>query len=170
MSIDHLRAHWGLTRMPFSKDLAPSMLAATSAHNQAVARISWCIAESALGVITGEVGAGKTVATRAAISSLDVSRHTIIYIGNPAVGARGETLGQRRLFHRVATYRRRAGRPPRTSGPMFVAAGGSERYLPGRVSCEKPRALMSRKAGVSGGSFAGSRKFVSNENCRVGTP
>lgn len=89
MSIDHLRAYWGLTRMPFSKDLAPSMLAGTGAHNQAVARISWCISESALGVITGEVGAGKTVAARAALAGLDGSRHTIIYIGNPAVGARG---------------------------------------------------------------------------------
>lgn len=108
MSIDHLRAHWGLTRMPFSKDLAPTMLAATGAHNQAVARISWCIAESALGVITGEVGAGKTVATRAAISSLDLSRHTIIYIGNPAIGARGiyttiiSTLGGTPRFHKAA--------------------------------------------------------------------
>ena len=34
MSIDRLRAHWGFTRMPFSKDLAPSMLATTSAHGE----------------------------------------------------------------------------------------------------------------------------------------
>jgi type II secretory pathway predicted ATPase ExeA len=40
-------------------------------------------------VITGEVGAGKTVAVRAALAGLDPSRHTIIYLGNPAVGARG---------------------------------------------------------------------------------
>ena len=26
MTIDRLRAHWGFTRMPFAKDLAPSML------------------------------------------------------------------------------------------------------------------------------------------------
>ncbi|MDH3684556.1 MAG: AAA family ATPase [Acidimicrobiia bacterium] len=108
MSIDRLRAHWGLTRMPFGKDLAPAMLADTSAHNEAVARIGWCISEAALGVITGEVGAGKTVAARAAISSLDLSRHTIIYIGNPAIGARGiyttiiSTLGGTPRFHKAA--------------------------------------------------------------------
>lgn len=108
MSIDHLRGYWGLTRMPFSKNLAPTMLAATGAHSEAVARIGWCIAESALGVITGEVGAGKTVAIRAAISSLDLSRHTVIYIGNPAIGARGiyttiiTTLGATPRFHKAA--------------------------------------------------------------------
>ncbi len=32
MSIDRLRSHWGLTRMPFGKDLAPSMLHAHRAH------------------------------------------------------------------------------------------------------------------------------------------
>ncbi len=58
MSIDRLRAHWGFTRMPFSKDLAPSMLATTGAHSEAVARIGWCVEEDALGVVTGEVGRG----------------------------------------------------------------------------------------------------------------
>jgi len=104
MSIDRLRAHWGFTRMPFSKDLAPSMLAATSAHHEAVARISWCVTEEALGVITGEVGAGKTVAARAALANLDTSRHTIIYLGNPAVGARGlyAAIGGTPRFHKAA--------------------------------------------------------------------
>ncbi|WP_316783557.1 hypothetical protein [Streptomyces sasae] len=61
--IDKLTAHWGFTRMPFGKDLAPSMLHRHSAHAQAVARITWCIGERALGVITGEVGAGKNQLT-----------------------------------------------------------------------------------------------------------
>lgn len=43
MSIEHLKAHWGLSRTPFTKELAPSMLYASQAHQQAVARISWCI-------------------------------------------------------------------------------------------------------------------------------
>src|SRR5207248_651841 len=36
-----------------------------------------------------EVGAGKAVALRAALASLDASRHTLIYLGNPSVGVRG---------------------------------------------------------------------------------
>ena len=43
----------------------------------------------ALGVITGEVGAGKTVAARAAIAALDQTRHTLIYLANPTTGTRG---------------------------------------------------------------------------------
>jgi len=70
MSIDRLRAHWGLSRTPFSKELAPSMLFCSAAHQQAVARIDWIISERALGVVCGEVGAGKTVAARAASAGL----------------------------------------------------------------------------------------------------
>ncbi len=54
-----------------------------------VARIAWCIDQHALGVITGEVGAGKTVAVRAATAALDPSRHVVIYLPNPSVGVRG---------------------------------------------------------------------------------
>ena len=61
MSLDHLQSHYGFTRMPFGRNLAPQMLHRHASHAEAVARISWCINERALGVITGEVGAGKTV-------------------------------------------------------------------------------------------------------------
>jgi len=108
VSIDRLRAHYGFTRMPFGKDLAPGMLHAHRAHGEAVARISWCVAEQAIGVITGECGAGKTVAARAAIANLDASRHTILYLGTPGVGLRGiyttivTGLGGQPRFHNAS--------------------------------------------------------------------
>jgi type II secretory pathway predicted ATPase ExeA len=74
MSIQRLQDHWGFTRMPFGCSLAPSMLHRHDGHAEAVARIGWCIDQHALGVITGEVGAGKTVAVRAATAALDTSR------------------------------------------------------------------------------------------------
>jgi len=89
VSIERLRAFYGFTRMPFGRDLAPGMLHRHPGHAEAVARITWCTGEHALGVITGEVGAGKTVAIRAALSALDPTRHTLIYLGNPTIGARG---------------------------------------------------------------------------------
>ena len=107
MSIDRLRAHWGLSRTPFTKELATSMLFASAAHQEAVARVGWIINERALGVVCGEVGAGKTVAARAACASLDSSRHTVIYLPNPAVGARGiytqidSALGATPRFYRA---------------------------------------------------------------------
>ena len=87
--IDKLQAHYGFTRMPFGRDLAPGMLHRHSAHNEAVARITWCIAERSIGVITGEVGAGKTASVRTVLAGLDASRHTIIYLPNPMIGVRG---------------------------------------------------------------------------------
>ena len=87
--IDKLQAHYGFTRMPFGRDLAPGMLHRHTAHNEACARITWCIAERAIGVITGEVGAGKTVSVRTVLAGLDASRHTIIYLPNPMIGIRG---------------------------------------------------------------------------------
>ena len=45
MSIERLQSHYGFSRMPFGKDLAPGMLHAYDAHAQAVARIQWCISE-----------------------------------------------------------------------------------------------------------------------------
>ncbi len=94
--------------MPFQKDLAPSMLYEHRAHAEAVARIEWCVGERALGVVTGEVGAGKTVAVRAAVSSLDSSRTTVVYLGNPSVGSMGlyslivTSLGGIPRFHRAS--------------------------------------------------------------------
>jgi type II secretory pathway predicted ATPase ExeA len=87
--IEKLQGFYGFTRMPFGRDLAPGTLHRHTSHAEAVARITWCVDQRALGVITGEVGAGKTVAVRAALSTLDISRHAVIYLPNPAVGARG---------------------------------------------------------------------------------
>jgi type II secretory pathway predicted ATPase ExeA len=82
-------AHFGLARTPFGKAIAAGDLFARQAHAQATARISFCIDQTLLGVITGDVGAGKTVAVRAAVAGLDPTRHQVIYVANPAFGTRG---------------------------------------------------------------------------------
>ena len=108
MSIEKLQAHYGFTKMPFRRDLPVGALHRHRGHAEAVARIRWLIAEHALGVLTGEVGAGKTAAVRAALDGLDPSRHTLIYLGNPTVGARGihhaivTALGGMPRFHYAA--------------------------------------------------------------------
>lgn len=108
MSIQNLRAHYGFSKMPFGKDVAPGALHRSASHQEAVARIGFLVAESQAGVLTGEVGAGKTVALRAAICSLDASRHTVIYLANPTVGVRGlhaaivSALGGVAKFHAAA--------------------------------------------------------------------
>jgi len=119
-----LKNHYGFTRTPFGKDLAPSMLCRYPAHAEAVARITWCAREKALGVITGEVGAGKTAAARAAIAALDQTRHTLIYLPDPTTGIRG-------IHHHVVTAL--GGRPAHGSAALaaqaaaLIAAEHSER-------------------------------------------
>jgi type II secretory pathway predicted ATPase ExeA len=94
--IEKIQEHFGLDAMPFGRDLAPAMLHRHAAHAEAAARVTWTINGKAIGVITGEVGVGKTVAVRAAIAALDPTRHTIIYIGNPTAGVRG-------IHHNIVT-------------------------------------------------------------------
>jgi len=108
MSTLEWKRYYGFSRTPFSKTLAPSQLLGLPGHLEAVARIRWAIDERGIGVLTGEVGVGKTVAARAAVAALDASKHTIVYLPNPAVGARGihqhlaHALGVAPRFHRGA--------------------------------------------------------------------
>jgi len=113
--IDRLQGFFGLSRTPFGRDLAPGMLHRHTSHGEAVARIGWCVTERRIGVITGEVGAGKTVAIRAALSGLDPTRHTIIYLPNPTIGVRGihhqivAALGGQPLVHHATLVPQAAG-------------------------------------------------------------
>jgi type II secretory pathway predicted ATPase ExeA len=87
--IDTLTAAFGLTRMPFGRDLPPSRLHRHRDCAEAAARITWAVAGKTICVITGEVGTGKTAAVRSAVADLDPAAHTLIYIGNPTAGVRG---------------------------------------------------------------------------------
>lgn len=117
--------HFGFSCTPFSKTIAAKDLFSRDAHAEAVARIGFCVTESALGVLVGDVGSGKTVAVRAAVAGLDPTRHHIIYIANPAFGTRGlyvsivTALGAAPRFHKAEVMAQAAG---------LLAAEESERH------------------------------------------
>jgi type II secretory pathway predicted ATPase ExeA len=113
--IGKLQGFYGFTRMPFGRDLAPGMLHRHAAHGEAAARITWCAGDKALGVITGEVGAGKTAAARAALAGLDQARHILIYLPNPAVGVRG-------IHHAIVAAL--GGRPAHGTAALTAQAAG----------------------------------------------
>lgn len=100
-------SHFGFTHTPFSKAIPASQLCARPSLQEAVARIHFTVAEMQLGVLTGEVGVGKTVAIRSATSQLDPAAHHVIYVPNPSFGARGlyltivRSLGAVPRFHKA---------------------------------------------------------------------
>ncbi len=107
LSIDIWAAHFGLTRTPFTKTITVGDLFGRDTHGEAVARIHYCINQNSIAVICGDVGAGKTVAVRAAVAGLDRTKHVVIYLANPAGGCRGiygaitTALGARPRFHKA---------------------------------------------------------------------
>lgn len=99
-------AHFGFTHTPFSKAIPAADIFPRTAHAEAVARLGYCIAESALGVLVGDVGAGKTVAVRAAVAGLDPTRHHVVYVPNPAFGTRGLYVAIVAALGAVPRYRK----------------------------------------------------------------
>jgi type II secretory pathway predicted ATPase ExeA len=157
VSLDQVRSYFGFTKMPFGKSLPPSALYRSAGHQEAVARLSFLVSEQAIGVLTGEVGSGKSVAARAAVAGLDPSRHTVIYLPNPAIGARGlyaevvSRLGEEPRFHRAALI---------SQATSLLAAEASERgraiillvdesHLLNRSQLEELRLLTSSEMGSS---------------------
>jgi type II secretory pathway predicted ATPase ExeA len=111
--IGKISQHFGFTAMPFGRDLTPAELHRHAGHAEAAARITWAITEKTIGVITGEVGVGKTVAARAALAALDPTRHTVIYLANPATGVRG-------IHHHIVTSL--GGRPAHGTAALTAQA------------------------------------------------
>ena len=108
--IPNLQSHYGFTRMPFTASVPVAALFSSAACKEAVTRLRWLISARGLGVLTGEVGAGKTAALRAAADGLDAFRNALIYLPNPQIGVRGihgavaQALGQVPRFHHAEPH------------------------------------------------------------------
>ena len=126
--IENLQAHYGFTVMPFGPAIPVPALFGSAAHNEAVARLRWLISARGLGVLTGEVGSGKTVAVRAAADGLDASRTTLIYLPNPQIGTRGihgavaTALGQPPRFHHATLI-------PQVEAALAAETGERNRHV-----------------------------------------
>jgi type II secretory pathway predicted ATPase ExeA len=73
---------YGLTEKPFSKTPDPRFLYQSRKHAEALARLQHAVEEQDLVLLTGEIGSGKTLLSRAFIDSMDASYQPLLII-NP---------------------------------------------------------------------------------------
>jgi type II secretory pathway predicted ATPase ExeA len=121
---DAVRGYSGFERLPFDRSIPVGALFASASRQEAAGRIAYGIDTRQITVLTGEAGAGKTVAARAAVARLDASRYQLITIPDPQVGARG-------IHHAVVTA---LGGVPRVHHATLIpqAAGHLAAELAGR--------------------------------------
>lgn len=102
---------YGFSRLPFSKDIPAPEILATRGQTELCARLTYLVSEQGIGLLTGEIGSGKSTAVRGFVASLDPNRYLTIYLSNP-------TLGMNGLFRDILTA---LGYEPPFSKPKMVA-------------------------------------------------
>jgi type II secretory pathway predicted ATPase ExeA len=76
--------HFGFTTKPFGKTPDPAFLYESAQHREALARLEYAVEEKELALLTGDVGSGKTMLSRALIDRIGDSRPVILLV-NPRV-------------------------------------------------------------------------------------
>src|SRR5438132_9837980 len=71
---------FGFKKTPFSDNPDGKQLFASQAWNQVKARLQFLVDHHAAGLLTGEVGAGKSTAARSFIATLNPSLYKILYL------------------------------------------------------------------------------------------
>jgi len=73
-------AHFGFTHYPFERALQPDELFASSAAREAQARLNHLVELRGIGLITGEVGSGKTTLCRQLCATLHPGLYRLFYV------------------------------------------------------------------------------------------
>jgi general secretion pathway protein A len=71
---------FGLTRHPFSKELPPEELFVCAAGRELEVRLAHLLELRGIGLVTGEVGSGKTTLCRKVVSSLHTGLYRVFYV------------------------------------------------------------------------------------------
>lgn len=74
------RKHFGLARHPFGKDLAPEELFVSGANRELEVRLGHLLDLRGIGLVTGEVGSGKTTLCRKVTSALHNGLYRVLYV------------------------------------------------------------------------------------------
>ena len=74
------RTHFGLTRLPFTKEMAIEELFPSAAARELQVRLTHLLEMRGIGLVTGDVGSGKTTGTRSVVGSLHAGRYRVFYV------------------------------------------------------------------------------------------
>lgn len=74
------RKHFGLTRHPFDKEVAPDDLFETASLAELTARLKHLCDMRGIGLVTGDSGSGKTTACRRLVAGLHTGLHRVLYV------------------------------------------------------------------------------------------
>ena len=91
---DHVLSFFGFSRLPFGKHLQPADTFLSAAHQEALSRLSFGVADEDLLLLTGPIGCGKSVALAAFVSELDGNRYRPLYV-------RGAGLSEAQLYKAI---------------------------------------------------------------------
>jgi type II secretory pathway predicted ATPase ExeA len=80
---------YGFTRLPFSRTIATQDLFPTAGQKELSARLTYLVHERGFGLVTGEIGSGKSTAVRTFAAGLDFNRYLVVYLANPTTGMTG---------------------------------------------------------------------------------
>jgi type II secretory pathway predicted ATPase ExeA len=80
---------YGLREKAFSKTPDPRFLYLSEAHQEALAQLEYAVEEKEIAVLTGEIGTGKTLISRALMDRLDDESYVIANVINPALRPAG---------------------------------------------------------------------------------
>src|SRR5512134_4118670 len=79
--------YWGLAEKPFRKTPDPRYLFLNDAYEEALERLAFAVEEMDLALLTGEVGSGKTLLTRALVDRIG-ERYEVGMLLNPRLSPR----------------------------------------------------------------------------------
>lgn len=74
---------FGFEATPFTKTIATPDVLATPSLKELIARLNLVVKERGIGLVTGDIGSGKSTAVRAFLASLDPNRHILVQLAAP---------------------------------------------------------------------------------------
>jgi type II secretory pathway predicted ATPase ExeA len=145
--------HYGLARRPFSKSPDPAFLFPSRQHAEALARLSHAVEEREIAVLTGEIGTGKTMLSRALVDEF-AERCRFSFVLNPALPAAQLLSAIAEGFGLPATRRKREtwsalGNHLESldeAGQFPVVVIDEAQLLPGRAAWDELRLLTNLAA------------------------